>query len=84
MTNLVCLPKKPAEKAAVPEVVETLEGLLQRAKDGDITAFAYALCEPNGDTSSGWNGAEHTRDVLSVSVMCLQHRFTHSLLYGED
>lgn len=61
---------------AVPEIVELLEGLLERARSGEIHALAYAAARGEGDGfSSGWEGNSGTRDALGAALSFLHHRY---------
>lgn len=60
----------------VPEIVETIEDLLSRAKSGEIQAFAYAAsCTAGDGFSNGWDGNGGTRDQLGAAISHLQARF---------
>ena len=60
----------------VPQIVEMLENLLEKAKNGDIQAMAYATCGgvENG-FGNGWESNGGTRDVLGASIAHLNSRY---------
>jgi hypothetical protein len=54
-----------------PDCVSKLETLLQEARAGEVTGFAYAALHP-GDLTSFGEGGRSTRGMLGALVM-LQH-----------
>lgn len=65
-----------------PGVVEDLERLLQEAKDGSLTAVAYAAVKASGAQATGWAGGSGTRHPLGTAIMMLSHRYAGGLLEG--
>lgn len=63
-------------------VVEDLERLLAMAKDGALSAFAYATVKTNGAQATGWSGGSGTRHPLGTAIMMLSHRYADGLLNG--
>lgn len=66
-----------------PDIIQTLEMLLDRAKRGELSAIAYATVSPSGTKGTGWDGIQGTRDPLSSVIMMLQHRYAAALLMGD-
>lgn len=84
MSNVVelqpgCIPGKPND-----EIIATLEGLLERAKAGTLTAIAYAIVSVDGSQGTGWDGSAGTRHPLGTAIMMLNHRYSGALLHSED
>lgn len=61
------------------EIVADIEQLLDEAKSGALTGFAYAAIRDN-DNGTGWCGNAGTREALGAAIMMLNHRYAHSLL----
>lgn len=80
MTNVVKLDGVTLDYEPDPHIIAELERLLARAKDGDLRAIAYATCNANGSTGSGWEGVAGTRLPLGAAVAMLQHRYTSKLM----
>lgn len=67
----------------VPNVVEALEGLLARAKDGSLRAIAYAVVRVDGTVGTGWekpdNGAHIANTIethgLGNAILTLASRY---------
>jgi hypothetical protein len=62
------------------DLVETLQGLLDRAKSGDLRALAYATVSLQGFKGTGWDGSDGTRDPLASAIMMLHGRYAQALL----
>lgn len=73
--NPVTAPNEP-----VPEVVEVLESLLERARAGDIRAIRYGIVV-SGSFASAWTteGTENCKDKLLSAVALLSHRMLAAL-----
>lgn len=63
-----------------PDLVETLEGLLARAKSGDLRGFAYATFSVGGGTGTGWDGSDGARHPIAAAIMMLHHRYAAALM----
>lgn len=64
---------KPRPKQVVASVVETLEGMLERARAGDITGLAAATVNYDGSISSTWSETDNFPALLG-SVARLEYR----------
>lgn len=62
----------PPVPQIVPSVVEKLEELLARARDGHLVGFAFACLSPQGHGHFGWAGIAE-RDLMIANVARLQH-----------
>lgn len=51
-----------------------LETLLEQARRGEITGIAFAALGPNGNQSTGWDGAV-TIERTGFAIASLSHRF---------
>lgn len=72
--NVVALPGANPTKTVNEDLVQLLEGLVDRAKSGEIVGLAYAAS--NGDELSynGWESGGHTL-LLSSSIATLNARY---------
>ena len=75
MADVVRLWGGVSECSVVPEIVETIERLLDRAKSGELQAFAFATVDGGAALATGWDGNEGTRDAMGASVSLLQSRY---------
>lgn len=76
MSEVLSFNGNTPEGHPVPEIVETIERLLEMAKTGEIQAFAYAASMPFGDGfSNGWEGNGGTRDQLAAAIAHLNARY---------
>ena len=66
--------------AANPDMVKTLERLLDEAKRGEIIGFAYATALPNDSQGSGWEGTAAASHQLLTAVTMLHHRYSFCLM----
>lgn len=64
---------------ANPEIVETLERLLEEAKSGELRGIAYAACKVGDVTATGWNGSDGSRHPLSTAIAVLNSRYSRAL-----
>lgn len=64
---------------ANPEIVETLERLLEEAKSGELRGIAYASCKVGDVTATGWNGSDGSRHPLSTAIAVLNSRYSRAL-----
>ena len=62
-----------------PDLVETLERLLDSAKSGELRGIAYAGCKVGDATVTGWDGSDGTRHPLSTAIAILQSRYARAL-----
>lgn len=74
------VPLKLHKQEPIPELVETIEALLQRAKDGEIVAIAFATEARQGNVTNGWTEAMNIH-ALKSGVMSL---FARICLSGMD
>ena len=68
---------------ANPDMVEVIEGLLDRAKSGELRGFAYATYSVGEFTGTGWEGSDGSRHPMSSAIQMLQHRYTQALMGDE-
>lgn len=61
------------------DVIERLEELLIKAREGQIVGFVYGTVQPIGNVNTGWTGDASQHSMLSASVL-LYHRLMHTLL----
>lgn len=61
------------------DIVVAIEGLLARAKAGEISAFAWAGYATNDATFNGWEGEGGTMFQLGASIMVLQSRYANMM-----
>jgi hypothetical protein len=67
----------------VPEVVASLEGLLDRARRGEVRALAYAVANIDGTVGTGWEKPEDRPDgpargechALGAGILTLASRY---------
>lgn len=62
---------------AIPEVVERLEDLLERAKAGELVGFAYSTQLRGGAWSTGWTA--EVGPALLGSIEYLGHRLKNRM-----
>lgn len=74
--------RKPEEPSAA--IIETLEGLLSRARSGSLVGLGYCTVSANGEHGTGWDGEAGTRHPLGAAIMMLNHRYAAALLAGKD
>lgn len=67
-----------------PDMVETLEGLLEQAKSGELRGIAYATIRTGDVTGTGWEGSDGSRHWLSSAILMLHHRYAAALVGGEE
>lgn len=74
MTKVFSLTGAPVIGKVNAEVVETLERLLQEARDGKILGLAYAAAQHGDKSSCGWTS---TPDGVSLGtgILGLSYRF---------
>jgi hypothetical protein len=61
------------------DIVAAIEGLLARAKSGEISAFAWAGYATNDATFNGWESEGGTMFQLGASIMVLQSRYANMM-----
>jgi hypothetical protein len=77
--NVVALPGfQVPENGAVPDVVQQLEEMLERARAGHIKGIAMATVHHDGLAGTAWAGESQFR--LGGALLMLQHRFARHLL----
>lgn len=59
MSNISVIKKEPNQ-----EIISCIENLLERAKKGEITNFAFAMGMTEGNMARGWAGSMD--DVISL------------------
>lgn len=68
-----------ARTAPCQEVVEALEDLLKKAKEGRVRAIAVAVVENCELTGEGWYPSEHSfSHQMMASISDLQFRYARS------
>lgn len=60
------------------EVIEMLEALLSRAKEGQVVALAYACLHPDGTMGTAYNKGLHGVHLVAATAI-LSHRITGNL-----
>ena len=71
VTNFLTTTQK--ERLALTDrMIETLEELLAKARDGQLIACSYAYVENDGNIGNGYSGISDGRLVLSTTM--LEHR----------
>jgi len=80
MSNVISLAPGNVPGEPDPDIIATLEGLLERAKSGEMTGIAYATVAIDGTQGTGWNGVAGTRHPLGTAVMMLSYRYAQRLL----
>ncbi len=73
------LPKIVPLDRPVPEVIADLEGLLERAREGEIVAIAWGLMLRGGDSQTGWTTYP---DAMAFIGVC--SRLVHRLHLQQD
>lgn len=77
----------------VPDVVRTLEELLERAKVGDVRAFAYANVRLDGTVGTGWALPDNSPGTATVAfenhalgsaILTLSVRYAGAVMLGDD
>ena len=80
MSNVISLAPGNIPGEPASEIIATLEGLLERAKQGQLTGLAYATVSLDGSQGTGWDGVAGTRHPLGTAIMVLNHRYADALL----
>lgn len=62
-----------------PDIVETLERLLEQARSGELRGIAYAACKVGDVTATGWDGSDGSRHPLSTAIAVLNSRYSRAL-----
>lgn len=56
------------------DIIQTLEGLLEEAREGNLEAIAFATLDSEGEASTGWSGVRD--DALTYGLInVLRDRF---------
>lgn len=63
----------------LPELVETLEGLLEDARAGRLHGLAYCTVREGGEIGTGWDGGHGTRFPLGAAVSILSVRYASAM-----
>ena len=74
MTNVTSLHGHPVAVEVNEEVIETLERLLQEARDGQILGLAYAAAQHGDKSSCGWTNCPDGVS-LGTGILGLSYRF---------
>ncbi len=64
----------PSSAAGNIDLVEQLEELLARARDGSITAMGMAFVNADGSISTRWSGGDQSIPMIAA-VSMLHHEF---------
>lgn len=83
MAEVVAFHGGPVAGSPPRDIIERLEGLLERARCGEISGFAYVTISPGGDRATGWDGIQGTRDALAAAIGILNHRYIAALYSGD-
>ena len=83
MTNVVSLKGATPLGEPVPNVVEILEELLEKARSGNLTAIAYVSVTTGNIVGHGWEKSETDPDgvadgtshALGNGILHLMHRY---------
>jgi len=83
MTNVVSLKGATPLGEPVPNVVEILEELLEKARSGNLTAIAYVAITTGNIAAQGWEkeeadtggAATATSHALGNGILHLMHRY---------
>ncbi len=62
------------------DLVVCLEGLLERARRGEIIAIGYATVSPDDVFGTGWDGAGGTRNGLGMAIAALGVRYPMAII----
>ena len=84
MTNVIAFKDSIPPGEPNPDMVETLEGLLADAKSGVLRGIAYATVREGDITGTGWDGSDGSKHWLSSAIMMMHHRYSASLLEGDQ
>lgn len=68
----------PAERKPNPALISALQGLIDRAKTGDLQALAYATIDRDCNGSTGWSSTIVDNARLIGWVSTLQYRMNSS------
>lgn len=83
MAEIIPIKGGPDPRGPVPELIEDLEELLERAKSGELRAIAYALVT-EATLSTGWTGSAGTRWTLYAAAGILHQRYLDALCRAEE
>jgi hypothetical protein len=65
------------------DLIEALEGLVERAKKGEITGLAWAGVTGNDHLINGWEGPGGTVFTIGASIMALNSRYA-AFMMGDE
>lgn len=84
MSNVIKLGSDILPGEPSPDIIETVERLLEMAKSGHIRAIAYATIRESDVVGTGWDGTAGTRYSLGSAIMMLHSRYAEGLLRGAE
>jgi hypothetical protein len=73
VSNIVPLGRIVATNEPVESVIAELEGLLERARAGEVRAIAYTIVDGGGYTSCSWDTGTADAAVLIGGIARLQY-----------
>lgn len=74
----------PADRGRInPQLVKTLEDLLEQARSGQILSMGFALVRPGDVVASGWERLDGHNHSISAAINLLAHRYNHSVYAGD-
>ena len=86
MRTLSIVPKAPALPEPQPNVILFIEGLLARAKAGEIQSIAVTYAAENGHPCDGYSRGSRGIDtfILAAGILCLSAKIAGILNETED
>lgn len=84
MSNVIALGSTVLPGEPNPEIIEDLEGLLERARSGELRALAYTTLGAQNTIGTGWAGSDGSRYPLGAAIGMLFHRYNSALLESAE
>ncbi|MCB1477074.1 MAG: hypothetical protein H6883_08065 [Rhodobiaceae bacterium] len=69
--------------APCEDLIDTLQRLLEDARDGSLRAIAYATVRQGTLCGAGWDGAPGSKFPLGAAVSILAARYPNWMVEGE-
>lgn len=66
------------------DIIQTLEGLLDEAREGNLEAIAFATLESDGGASTGWSGVRDDVEVYGLINILRDRFFMQNIFPGSD
>ncbi len=73
MNNLKIIPIEPSQS-----VIDTIEVLLEQAKQGSIIGIAYCTIDRGDMSFAGWSGGNYSKYVMLAAMELLKHDYMHA------